>query len=210
MARLNDRQLKILRVIDEGNITGEDIVKALDSSMQMTSYYLNTMADDGYLKVARVYDNETREFLVVRAYLTDQGKASLESAGIKTSDTILTSPMVRDRSESIVSPSTTTQIQAIDYARIAQSIAQINTQINLIPENRRELIEVYLEDLQNECNVAYRRKLIRLKAYFLAIINILSPILKQGGEPFRQPLETIASQLQLPIQLPEKMPEKTL
>lgn len=201
MARLNDRQLKILRVIDEGNITGEDIVKALDSSMQMTSYYLNTMADDGYLKVARVYDNETREFLVVRAYLTDQGKASLESAGIKTSDTIVTSP--------IVSPSTTSQIQSINYARIAQSIAQITTQINLIPENRRELIEVYLEDLQNECNVAYRRKLIRLKAYFLAIINILSPILKQGGEPFRQPLETIASQLQMPIQLPEKTPEKT-
>lgn len=202
MARLNDRQLKILRVIDEGNITGEDIVKALDSSMQMTSYYLNTLADDGYLKVARVYDNETREFLVVRAYLTDQGKASLESAGIKTSETIVTSPTE--------SPSTTTQIQSIDYARIAQSIAQITTQINLIPENRRELIEVYLEDLQNECNITYRRKLIRLKAYFLAIINILSPILKQGGEPFRQPLETIASQLQLPIQLPEKMPEKTL
>ncbi len=206
MARLNDRHLKILRVIDEGNITGEDIVKALDSSVQMTSYYLNTLADDGYLKVARVYDNETREFLVVRAYLTDQGKASLESAGIKTSDTIVNSP--------IVSPSTPPQIQAIDYARIAQSIAQINTQINLIPENRRELIEVYLEDLQNECNIAYRRKLIRLKAYFLAIINILSPILKQGGEPFRQPLETIASQLQislqLPLQLAEEMPEKTL
>lgn len=205
MARLNDRHLKILRVIDEGNITGEDIVKALDSSMQMTSYYLNTLADDGYLKVARVYDNETREFLVVRAYLTDQGKASLESAGIKTSDTIVNRPTE--------SPSTPPQIQAIDYARIAQSIAQINTQINLIPENRRELIEVYLEDLQNECNIAYRRKLIRLKAYFLAIINILSPILKQGGEPFRQPLETIASQLQisiqLPLQLPEKMPEKT-
>lgn len=206
MARLNDRHLKILRVIDEGNITGEDIVKALDSSVQMTSYYLNTMADDGYLKVARVYDNETREFLVVRAYLTDQGKAALESAGIKTSDPIVNSP--------IVSPSTPPQIQAIDYARIAQSIAQINTQINLIPENRRELIEVYLEDLQNECNIAYRRKLIRLKAYFLAIINILSPILKQGGEPFRQPLETIASQLQISIQLPlqlaEEMPEKML
>ena len=197
MARLNDRQLRILRVIDEGNITGEDIVQALDSSMQMTSYYLNTMADDGYLKVARVYDNETREFLVVRAYLTDQGKASLESAGIKTSNTIVTSPTE--------SPSTTTQIQSIDYACIAQSIAQINTQINLIPESRRELIKVYLEDLQNECNIVYRRQLIRLKAYFLAVLNILSPILKQGGEPFRQPLETIAFQLQLPIQLPEKM-----
>ncbi len=196
MARLNDRQLKILRVIDEGKITGEDIVKALGSSMQMTSYYLNTLADDGYLKVARVYDNETREFLVVRAYLTDQGKASLESASIKISEAIVPNP--------IASPSIDPRTQPIDYARIAESIAQINTQITLIPEGRRELVEVYLEDLQNEVNVAYRRKLIRLKAYFLAILNILSPVLKQGGEPFRQPLETIASQLQLPIQLPEK------
>ncbi len=210
MARLNDRQLKILRVIDEGKITGEDIVKALDSSMQMTSYYLNTLADDGYLKVARVYDNETREFLVVRAYLTDQGKASLESASIKISDAIVTSPIVTTPvATAIAVPSITPKIQPIDYARIAESIAQINTQINLIPEDRRDLIEVYLEDLQNEVNVAYRRKLIRLKAYFLAILNIMSPILKQGGEPFRQPLETIASQLQLPIQLPEKTPEKT-
>jgi hypothetical protein len=204
MARLNDRQLKILRVIDEGKITGEDIVKALDSSMQMTSYYLNTLADDGYLKVARVYDNETREFLVVRAYLTDQGKASLESVGIKMSDAIVTSPI--DTASPIASPSIPPRTQPIDYARIAESIAQINTQINLIPEGRRDLIEVYLDDLQNEVNVAYRRKLIRLKAYFLAILNIISPILKQGGEPFRQPLETIAFQLQLPIQLPEKTP----
>jgi hypothetical protein len=206
MPRLNDRQLKMLRVIDEGNITGEDIVKALDSSMQMTSYYLNTLADDGYLKVARVYDNETREFLVVRAYLTDQGKASLESVGIKMSDAIVASPIAT--ASPIASPSITPTTQPIDYARIAESIGQINTQITLIPESRRELVEVYLEDLQNEVNVAYRRKLIRLKAYFLAILNILSPILKQGGEPFRQPLETIASQLQLPIQLPEKTPEK--
>ena len=202
MSRLNDRQLKLLQVIDEGHITGEDIVKALDSSVQMTNYYLNTLADDGYLKAARVYDNETREFLVVRAYLTDQGKAALESAGIKPSDSIVNSP--------IGSASTPPQIQAIDYVCIAQSIAQINAQINLVPENRRELIEVYLDDLQNEVNVAYRRKLIRLKAYFLAILNILSPILKQDGEPFRQPLETIASQLQISIQLPEKTSENTL
>jgi hypothetical protein len=205
MPRLNDRQLKILRVINEGNITGEDIVKALDSSMQMTSYYLNTLADDGYLKVARVYDNEIREFLVVRAYLTDQGKVSLESASIKISNTIVASPIATTPvATAIVAPSITPTTQPIDYARIAQSIAQINSQISLIPEGRRELVEVYLEDLQNEVNVAYRRKLIRLKAYFLAIVNILLPILKQGGEPFRQPLETIASQLQLPIQLPEK------
>ena len=203
MARLNDRQLKILRVIDEGNITGEDIVKALDSSMQMTSYYLNTLADDGYLKVARVYDNETREFLVVRAYLTDQGKESLESANIKTSDAATDSPIATTSSSPIAAPSNP-EIQPIDYARIAESIAQINSQIALIPEGRRELVEVYLEDLQSEVSVVYRRKLIRLKEYFLATLNILSPILKQDGEKFRQPLETIAFQLQVPIQLPEK------
>ncbi len=201
MAALNDRQLKILRVIDEGNITGEDIVKVLGSSMQMTSYYLNTLADDGYLKVARVYDNETRDFIVVRAYLTDQGKATLENA---TPSTPPPSHPITPSPSHPVTPPPHHPDTPIDYTRIAQSIAQINSQIETVPIARRELLEVYLEDLQNEVNVAYRRKLIRMKAYFLAILNVVSPLLKQGHETFRQPLEAIALQLQLPIQLPEK------
>lgn len=204
MALLNERQLKILRVIDEGNITGEDIVKALGSSMQMTSYYLNTLADDGYLKVARVYDNETRDFIVVRAYLTDEGKAALESS-IPKSEPAAATPSAPSAPASSA-PASTQPVSnpdaPIDYARIAQSIAQINSQIETVPIGRRELLEVYLEDLQNEVNVAYRRKLVRMKAYFLAILNVLSPILKQGHEAFRQPLETIAAQLQISMQLP--------
>ncbi len=203
MAVLNERQVKILRVIDEGNITGEDIVKALGSSMQMTSYYLNTLADDGYLKVARVYDNETRDFIVVRAYLTDQGKSTLETATPKSSDAP-SNPTTSTPPSSTIPATPHHPDNPIDYSRIAQSIAQINSQIEMIPIARRELLEVYLEDLQNEVNVAYRRKLIRMKAYFLAILNVLSPLLKQGNETFRQPLETIALQLQIPIQLPEK------
>ena len=136
----------------------------------------------------------------MRAYLTDQGKESIESATIKTSDT----PIATTNSNSPIAAPSNPEIQPIDYARISESIAQINTQIALIPEGRRELVEVYLEDLQSEVSVVYRRKLIRLKAYFLATLNILSPILKQDGEKFRQPLETIAFQLQVPIQLPEK------
>jgi DeoR family transcriptional regulator, catabolite repression regulator len=204
MAGLNDRHLKILRVIDEGNITGEDIVKALGSSMQMTSYYLNTLADDGYLKVARVYDNETRDFIVVRAYLTDQGKSTLENALVKSPASTLdpqpqSSPLPTTTTNS---PPSANPNAPIDYTRIAQSIAQINSQLQTIPESRRELLAVYLEDLQNEVNVAYRRKSVRMKAYFLAILNVLSPMLKQGNETFRQPLEAIAAQLQTPIQLP--------
>ncbi|KAM3115249.1 winged helix-turn-helix transcriptional regulator, partial [Phormidesmis sp. 146-33] len=75
---LNERQLRILRAIDQGNITGDSIAQALGSSMQMLRYYLDTMAEDGYLKAARVYDNDTREFQIVRAYLTEKGKAELE------------------------------------------------------------------------------------------------------------------------------------
>jgi DeoR family transcriptional regulator, catabolite repression regulator len=200
MAVLNDRQLKILRVIDEGSITGEDIVKALSSSMQMTSYYLNTLADDGYLKVARVYDNETRDFIVVRAYLTDQGKTTLENATPK-SDAIAEATTAPTPPAPNVPPVPNPDAP-IDYARIAQSLAQLSSQLETVPIARRELLEVYVEDLQNEVNVAYRRKLIRMKAYFLAILNVLSPMLKQGNEAFRSPLETIAAQLQIPIQLP--------
>ncbi len=199
MAALNDRHLKILRVIDEGNITGEDIVKALGSSIQMTSYYLNTLADDGYLKVARVYDNETRDFIVVRAYLTDQGKSTLGKSNLENATASPQTDTIEPQSSQPPTPDPTAPI---DYACISQSIAQINSQLQTIPESRRELLEVYLEDLQNEVNVAYRRKPVRMKAYFLAILNVLSPMLKQGNDSLRQPLETIAAQLQTPIQLP--------
>ena len=197
---LNDRQLKILKVIADGNITGDDIVNATGSSMQMLSYYLNTMADDGYLKVAKVYDNATREFLVVRAYLTDEGKASLVSAGL-SSAAIAASGM-----DSTTHPNPTVFDPAtLDYGRLGQSIAQIQSNIQFIPDNRRELIEVYLDDLQSEVNIVYRRKLVRIKAYFFAILNAVSPVLKQVPDldKLRAPLQSIAAQLQIPIRLPD-------
>ena len=189
---LNDRQLKILKVIDDGNITGDDIVNATGSSMQMLSYYLNTMADDGYLKVAKVYDNATREFLVVRAYLTDEGKASLVRAGLSAKATTTPNPATFD-------PST------LDYGRLGQSIAQIQSNIQFIPDQRREFVEVYLDDLQSEVNIVYRRKLVRIKAYFLAILNAVSPVLKQVPDldKLRAPLQSIAAQLQIVIRLPD-------
>ncbi len=197
---LNDRQLKILKVIDDGNITGDDIVNATGSSMQMLSYYLNTMADDGYLKVAKVYDNATREFLVVRAYLTDEGKASLVNAGL-SSAAIAASGMdsTPNQNAAPFDPAT------LDYGRLGQSIAQIQSNIQFIPDNRRELIEVYLDDLQSEVNIVYRRKLVRIKAYFFAILNAVSPVLKQVPDldKLRAPLQSIAAQLQIPIRLPD-------
>ena len=198
---LNDRQLKILKVIEDGNITGDDIVNATGSSMQMLSYYLNTMADDGYLKVAKVYDNATREFLVVRAYLTDEGKASLVRAGL-SSAAIAASGMA----DSATNPNPTPFDPAtLDYGRLGQSIAQIQSNIQFIPDNRRELIEVYLDDLQSEVNIVYRRKLVRIKAYFFAILNAVSPVLKQVPdlEKLRAPLQSISAQLQIPIRLPD-------
>lgn len=198
LVALNDRQLKILKVIDDGNITGDDIVNATGSSMQMLSYYLNTMAEDGYLKVAKVYDNATREFLVVRAYLTDEGKASLVNAGL-SSAAIAASGMDSTTNPNVFDPTT------LDYGRLGQSIAQIQSNIQFIPDNRRELIEVYLDDIQSEVNIVYRRKLVRIKAYFFAILNAVSPVLKQVPdlEKLRAPLQSIAAQLQISIRLPD-------
>ncbi|NJM48146.1 MAG: hypothetical protein HC860_19875 [Alkalinema sp. RU_4_3] len=73
---LNDRHLRILRSIASGNTTGESLVEDLGSSMQMLTHFLNTMVDDGYVKAARVYDNDLRDFIVVKAYLTPEGQAS--------------------------------------------------------------------------------------------------------------------------------------
>jgi DeoR family transcriptional regulator, catabolite repression regulator len=74
---LNERQLKILQTIEAGNTTGETIAEAMGSSTQMLKYYLDKLAEDGYIKTARVYDNAIQDFLVVRAYLTPTGYAEL-------------------------------------------------------------------------------------------------------------------------------------
>jgi DeoR family transcriptional regulator, catabolite repression regulator len=74
---LNEKHLKILQVINAGNTTGEAIAEAMGSSPQMLRYYLDKLADDGYVKAAKVYDNATQDFLIVGAYLTSQGQAQL-------------------------------------------------------------------------------------------------------------------------------------
>lgn len=81
---IGDRQLKILEVIDAGHTTGEAIVEVIGSSMQMLSYYMNQMVEDGYIKAARLYDNELQDFVVVRAYLTAEGEAILTQMGKRT------------------------------------------------------------------------------------------------------------------------------
>ena len=64
---------------------------------------------------------------------------------------------------------------------------------------------MYLDDLQSEVNIVYRRKFVRIKAYFFAILNAVSPVLKQVPDldKLRAPLQSIAAQLQIPIRLPD-------
>lgn len=231
MAVLNDRQLKILRVIDAGNMTGEDIATAVGSSMQLLSYYLNTLSDDGYLKIAKVYDNFTREFQIVRAYLTSEGKQALVQADEKiaaASGTALSTETVQataapsaiadEIAESAPSDSNSTANfsgldygldygfnSGLDYSTLAQHITALAQVLETLPPNRREMVNVYLEDLEIEVNQPDKRRNDRLKAYFLAILNTVVPILKHlpQSDQFTQLTQAIAQILQLPIKLPE-------
>ncbi|NJN49325.1 MAG: hypothetical protein HC805_05535, partial [Alkalinema sp. RL_2_19] len=58
---IGDRQLKILQVIDAGHTTGEAIVDAHEFVAQMLSHYIAQMVEDGYIKAARMYDNELHD-----------------------------------------------------------------------------------------------------------------------------------------------------
>ncbi|MGI0493568.1 hypothetical protein ACN4EG_17445 [Alkalinema pantanalense CENA528] len=225
MAVLNDRQLKILRVIDAGSMTGEDIATAVGSSMQLLSYYLNTLSDDGYLKIAKVYDNFTREFQIVRAYLTSEGKQALAQAeatqavlstaqptvpltSATISNTAPSSIPVVDRAsanEASHSSSDHSSDLNLNYSTLAQHITAITPTLEHLPPNRRELVSVYLEDLTIEVNQPDKRRSNRIKAYFFAILNTVLPILKHLPQPesFTQQIQAIAQILQLPIKLPE-------
>lgn len=202
---LNDRKLKILQTIAAGHITGDDIAESLGSSLQLLNYYLNTLSEDGYLKVAKVYDNFTREFQVVRAYLTPQGQTALAEAGVAPIDP----PEPPSPPEPAPSPQKTPSAPTpdnLDFVLIARSIEGIAQALEDLPPNRKELTAVYLEDLTGEINIAYKRRPDRLKAYFFAILNTVLPIVQQlpQSAEFLQHTKVLAQELGLPIKLPQE------
>ncbi len=224
---LSEKQFRILSVIDQGNTTGESIADALGTSMQMLRYYLDTMSEDGYLKTAKVYDNSTRDFMIVRAYLTDKGKTTLnqvtpskvQSEPAKSestkSDPIKSDPAKSEstKSEPIKAESDLTQpsekaaamqSQMQDIDETLQSLDVLQRIVEQLPEERRDVISVYLNDLQDEIKIVYRRKPQRIKAYFLAVLGTTLPIVKQTeqGQVFIEHTRRLSQKLNIPVKLP--------
>jgi DeoR family transcriptional regulator, catabolite repression regulator len=195
---LNDKQIRILRAIEQGNITGESIAEALSSSMPMLRYYLDTMAEDGYLKAAKVYDNDTREFQIVRAYLTEKGKAELEQS---TSDLPNLEDASRSQKKTEITPS---QISIYDLNEVHKALETLSVVVDRLPESRRELAIIYLSDLQDEIKIAYRRRPERIKAYFIAVLGMILPIAKQieQVDRFIESARILSKKLNVPVKLP--------
>lgn len=195
---LNEKQIRILQVIDAGNSSGDSIAKALETSMQMLRYYLDTMADDGYLKAAKVFDNKTKEFQIVRAYLTEEGKAALDRVGSEQ----LSHPSAE--SAQTTPESDVPQSLAEDATAILKSLEVLKGFVDQLPEGRRELAIVYLEDLQAEIKTVYRRKPQRIKAYFLAVLSMIFPIVQQldNATDFLECTKFLSNKLNIPIKFP--------
>ncbi len=195
---LNEKQIKILQVIDAGNISGDSIAQALGTSMQMLRYYLDTMAEDGYLKAAKVFDNKTREFLIVRAYLTEEGKAALDRIGSdQTSNQV-------DETTQISLETDVNKSPPEEITAILKSLDVLKEFVDKLPDGRRELAIVYLEDLQAEIKIVYRRKPQRIKAYFLAVLSMILPIIKQidNAPDFLECTKLLSKKLNISIKLP--------
>jgi DeoR family transcriptional regulator, catabolite repression regulator len=238
MAVMNDRQLRILRVIDEGHTTGAALSDVLGSSMQMLSYHINQMVDDGYIRAAKVYDNELRDFVVVRAYLTPEGHSLLATQPNQTpvaatvtaenpGNTASYSAEIHnaeshsegeghrpERSSATMSSAsnpadpnmTQTAIaeSALDYVAVGESIERLEQIVAALPIDWRELAEVYLDDLKGEINPADRRRSVRIKAYFLALLRTLLPVIGKisQGDEFVQQVRVLSQQLAIPVRLP--------
>jgi DeoR family transcriptional regulator, catabolite repression regulator len=179
---LNDRHLRIMRSIAAGNTTGVALVDDLGSSMQMLTHFLNTMVDDGYVKAARVYDNDLRDFIVVKAYLTPEGQALLQ-----------THPAT-----SVETPT------ALNLATITQALDTIAQLIPELPQDWRELTEVYFNDLSAELTESDRRRPIQIKAYFLSLLRSVLPLLPKlpESEAWTTQAKILSKELDLPIRLP--------
>jgi DeoR family transcriptional regulator, catabolite repression regulator len=198
---LNERQLKILQVIAAGHTTGEAIVDALGSSMQMLSHHINQMVDSGHVKAAKVYDNERQDFIIVRAYLTPEGKSLLEENGEvnPVPDPIdATQPIAINRGENHGEGKT-------DYALVDDAITKLGAIVADLPGDWRDLTAVYLEDLQNEINISYRRRPLQIRAYFLAVLRALLPIVAKipQRDAFLTQVRLLSQQLDIPVKLPD-------
>jgi DeoR family transcriptional regulator, catabolite repression regulator len=194
---IGDRQLKILQAIQSGHTTGEAIVDALGSSMQMLSHYMNQMVEDGYIKAARLYDNELRDFVVVRAYLTPEGETILAQTGnVAVPAAVVPAPQAPIAASSDSS--------GPDYSLVSDSLAAIGATLSDLPTEWQEIAAVYLDDLQNELNIPYRRRPIRIRAYFLALLRMLLPIAPQMAqrEGFLQQVRVLSGVLAIPVKLP--------
>jgi len=197
---LNERQLRILRAIDQGNITGDSIAQALGSSMQMLRYYLDTMTEDGYLKAAKVYDNDTREFQIVRAYLTEKGKAELEQIPESNQSFIPTNSVAQTSAKNEVNP-----ISIYELHDVVKSLEVLYEAVEQLPEARRELAIVYFNDLQDEIKITYRRKPEKIKAYFIAVLGMILPVSKQikNADEFFETVRNLSKKLSVPVKLPQ-------
>jgi hypothetical protein len=336
---LSDRHIKILQVVNAGVTTGEAIVAATGSSMQMLSHYITQMVEDGYLKAARVYDNELRDFIVVRAYLTPEGQsvlAKLAPVAAPIAEVAVAAPIaevavaevaepvvIADRraveiavpantavttAAAVVAPvevatevpvaapveapveipvetpvaapvktpvetpaktSVETSVEtpvetpvalppepvfaaasipepffgtplpqaitppiveppppqelasepelalgtepiaappprATDYSLVGDALAAISEMIATLPPDWCEMAEVYLDDLQNEVNISYRRRPVRVKAYFLALLRMMLPIVAKmpTADRFMQQVRVLSAELNVPVKLP--------
>lgn len=196
---LNEKQLRILRVIDQGSTTGDSIAQALGSSMQMLRYYLDTLVEDGYLKAAKVYDNSTKEFQIVRAYLTEKGKVELEQTR-----PLQESPQAIVTAQPATNPAATSERTAKDFSEILESLESLRTFVSQLPQARRELAAVYFDDLENEIRIVYHRKPEKIKAYLIAVVGVILPVLRQmnNADAFLETAKHLSEKLNVAIKLP--------
>ncbi|MBE9030985.1 hypothetical protein IQ266_14720 [filamentous cyanobacterium LEGE 11480] len=209
---IGDRQLKILQVIHAGHTTGDAIVDAMNSSPQMLSHYIAQMVEDGYIKAARLYDNELRDFVVVRASLTPDGEAVLAQMAQTTPTVAVAQPSPAASANtppqlvaSARSDATGAAADVVtDYSLVGDSLRTLTTLIAELPPDWRDLAAVYLDDLQAEINIAYRRRPIRIRAYFLALLRMVLPVVPQlpHGDNFVQQARLLSRELGIPVKLP--------
>jgi DeoR family transcriptional regulator, catabolite repression regulator len=210
---LNEKKLSILQAIAAGSTTGVAISATVGSSTQLLNYYLDTMAQDDYIQVAKLFDNATQEFQVVRAYLTDKGQTALQEhlSRLASAAPAVASaaPAAASAAPTVVAPPPTAAAPMDrngeeDFVPISVTLAPLQASIDALPVEWQELAAVYLDDLTAEINIPYRRRPVRIKAYFLALLRLLVPLLKQlpNGAKLSEQITELAEQLNIPIKLP--------
>jgi hypothetical protein len=215
--QLNQNQLKILQLIDNGIQDSPEIAKVSGLSSEVVKYYIIEMQADGYLLCTEklfmdrgIILPDPSEPRYLRCELNTKGKVALENPGLllhpkqgSMSHTTIHAQTVGFVNSGNGSVSHFTQNIGENIGEIRQVIDSLMHTAQGFPEEQRDEALLHLEDLESDLSKPEKQTPKRIKhriAALWAIACILGAGIS-GAVTFSKDILDLAEKLGVPVEL---------